>query len=79
VSSKVEVSNDATDWYTIWEHTGDSAITDDSWQTVQYDMGSVADGHSTVYVRWSYEIVDLHAFAFSGWNIDDVQVSGISK
>ena len=76
VTSKIEVSNNGIDWNTIWQHIGPSVITDSDWQIVEYNMSSVADYQKTVYVRWSYEIEDTHAFPYSGWNIDDIKILG---
>jgi len=76
VSSRIEVSNNGADWVNIWEHTGSSDIADDTWQFKEYDISSAADGKSTIYIRWGYEILDEHAFSYSGWNIDDVQLLG---
>jgi hypothetical protein len=72
VISKVEVSNDGANWDVAWAHTGSPAITDNSWNIVEYDISSTAGNQSRVYVRWSYEI-GSSAWAYSGWNIDDVE------
>ncbi len=76
IISKIEASNNGTDWDVIWEHTGSSDITDSSWQIVEYDISSTADNYETVYIRWSYEVLDSHVFPYSGWNIDDIQLWG---
>jgi hypothetical protein len=76
VASEVEVSNNGTDWYIVWEHVGSLPITDNSWQIMEYDIGAVADGQVTVYIRWSYEILDSQANPYSGWNMDDIQLWG---
>ena len=73
----VDVSNDGNTWHTIWEHTDDqTALTDESWQIVTYDISTYADGQATVYLSWGYEILDDDAWAYSGWNIDDVTLIG---
>lgn len=76
VSNKVEVSNNGTDWNIVWESNGSLAIADDSWQILEYDISSIADNQPTVYIRWSYEVLDDRAYRYSGWNIDDVQLWG---
>lgn len=76
VSSSVEVSNNGTDWTTIWQHTGSSDITDSDWQLIPYDISSVADNQPSVYIRWGYEVIDSHAYPYSGWNIDEVRLIG---
>lgn len=77
VVSKVEASTNAVDWTVVWQHTAAAAITDDAWQIVQYDISRIADNQDMVYIRWSYEILNERAYPYSGWNIDDVQLSGI--
>jgi hypothetical protein len=73
-SATVEVSNDGTSWASVWLNSGE--ITDNAWSEQVYDISSVADGASTVYVRWGYE-VGSGAWAYSGWNVDDVEVWGL--
>ncbi|MCP4707494.1 MAG: hypothetical protein GY869_02620 [Planctomycetes bacterium] len=75
--ARIEVSNDGVSWNTVWNNS-DTAITDDSWNIVEYDIGLVADGEESVYIRWSYSVFD-HAYSFSGWNIDDVGLWGIPR
>ena len=77
VGASVEVSNDGSSWNTVWEHTNDSEIVENSWQIMEYDISSTADGQATVYIRWSYEIIESDAYPYSGWNIDDIQVGEI--
>jgi hypothetical protein len=74
VTSKVEISIDGTNWNTVWQNS--NAITDSSWQIVEYDISETADNEPTVYFRWSYEILDSRAYPYSGWNIDDVELRG---
>jgi formylglycine-generating enzyme required for sulfatase activity len=74
VQSKVEVSNDATNWTVLWENT--AAIVDGDWQILEYDVSETADNETTVYFRWSYEIPNTRAYPYSGWNIDDIEISG---
>jgi hypothetical protein len=76
VASKIEISNDGSMWDTVWQHTGDQPITDDSWQLMEYDISQYADNQQTVYIRWSYEILPS-AYAYSGWNIDDIELWGV--
>ncbi|MHC4764011.1 MAG: C25 family cysteine peptidase [Planctomycetota bacterium] len=75
VSATVEVSNDALNWETIWEN-GSSSISDSSWTTQVFDISDVADFQDFVYLRWGYE-VGSGAWAYSGWNIDDVEIWGV--
>jgi len=74
VAGRLEISADEANWQLLWENS--TEITDDSWQTVEYDISQAADGQPEVYIRWSYEILDNRAYPYSGWNIDDVELSG---
>lgn len=76
VQSKIETSNNGTTWHTIWEQQTGQTITDNDWQVIEYDIGSVADNMSTVYLRWSYQILSAQAYSYSGWNIDDIELWG---
>ena len=76
-NQSVDVSNDGTNWTSVWQNAA-SEIADGAWTTVTYDISSVADNHSTVYVRWGHQIATLtDLYAYSGWNIDDVEFLGV--
>ncbi|MHC4527042.1 MAG: right-handed parallel beta-helix repeat-containing protein, partial [Planctomycetota bacterium] len=77
VETVIEVSDNGTSWTTIWENTR-SELTDGSWRIVDYDISSITDGWETVYIRWGYEVHE-YAYPYSGWNIDDIQLSGNPK
>ena len=76
VDATIEASNNGANWTTVWRHAAGSPITDSTWKRLEYDMSNVADNHATVYIRWSYEIIEDRAYPYSGWNIDDVQLWG---
>jgi len=88
----VQVANTAGAWTTVYTNptTGASKasenianLTDASWHTVSYDISTVADNKSTVFIRWGIAsngnntngggatVANLH-----GWAIDDVVLSG---
>jgi hypothetical protein len=67
----VRVSNNGSSWTTVWQNTGE--VTDSAWSMVEYDISDVADGQSTVYLRWTMGTTDS-GWQYSGWNIDDVQI-----
>jgi hypothetical protein len=67
----VRVSNDGINWTTIWENTIE--VTDYDWVQQEYDISSIADNQSTVYLRWTMGTSD-GGWVYCGWNIDDVQV-----
>ena len=69
----VEVSNDGgSTWHEVWNN-GTSTIADDSWTLRTIDVSAYADDQTDFRVRWGYEI-GSGAWAYSGWNIDDVQI-----
>ncbi len=70
----VRVSSNGTNWATIWQNSG--TVSDSSWGEYEYDIASVADGESTVYLRWTMGTTDT-AWRYCGWNIDDVEIWGL--
>ncbi len=70
----IRVSTNNSTWTDVW--TNGSEITDSAWQSVEYDISSIADGNSTVYVRWTMGTTDS-SWLYSGWNIDDVAIWGV--
>ena len=69
----VQVSNNGTDWGTVWSHTG-GTFNDGRWVLCEYDISATADNQSTVYVRWGMGTTDGSA-TYTGWNIDDVYLT----
>jgi hypothetical protein len=76
VNATVDVSNNGTTWTNIYTNPSGTPVADNAWQSMSYDISAVADGHSTVYLRWGYQVLQSGTYAYSGWNIDDVLVSG---
>ena len=79
-AATVEVSNNGTDWQMIWGHH-DPTTNDGSWLLKTYDISDVADGQSTVYVRWGMgPVLVLEDWfpARCGWNIDDIEIVGLT-
>ncbi len=72
----LRVSSDGSTWSDAWQN--DSEVTDSSWTQVEYDISDVADGQSTVYLRWTMGTTD-GGWRYSGWNIDDVEVWGLES
>jgi len=79
VRCTVEVSNDGSQWQTVWANPAGAGVFDSVWQAVSYDIEAVANGQAKVWVRWTHRILSDRAFACSGWNIDDVEVWGERK
>ncbi|MCF8142609.1 MAG: C1 family peptidase [Deltaproteobacteria bacterium] len=72
----VRVSNNGTTWTTFWRNTAE--VADSSWVLQDFDISSVADGQSTVYLRWTMGITD-GSLRYCGWNIDDVEIWGVES
>ena len=71
----VRVSNDGSTWTTLWENT--SQVADSAWLYQEFDISSVADDQSTVYLRWVIGPTD-YSWQFCGWNVDDVEFIAVS-
>ncbi|UCD94213.1 MAG: choice-of-anchor J domain-containing protein [Candidatus Zixiibacteriota bacterium] len=67
----VRVSNNGTDWTTVWQNT--SCLGDLDWQSMDLDISAIADGQTTVYLRWTMGPTNPWT-RYCGWNIDDVRV-----
>jgi len=78
VINRFEVSNDGVSWTSLWENPSSGETADSSWNTQEFDISAVADGEPAVYLRWAHEVND-YAWAYSGWNIDDVVISAIDS
>jgi len=76
VQAMIEVSTDGTNWTAAWANTN-KVIKENAWSLVDYDISVLADYRPTVYIRWGYKIIG-GAHAYSGWNIDDVQIVGLA-
>ena len=78
VRAVIEISTDGTRWAPVWEHEDTEAgLADDTWQVVEYSLGGMADHRESLYIRWGYEVRDSEAWTMSGWNIDDIELSGV--
>lgn len=67
----IEVSSDNVNWNTVYAPT---ILQDTEWVKHVIDISKYADRSANVYVRWRSES-DGSIF-YSGWNIDDVTISG---
>ncbi len=70
----IEVSTDGSSWTTVWENS--TEITESMWSQFCCDISRVADNQPGVFIRWGYEI-GYSAWAYSGWNIDDVELVSV--
>lgn len=72
--ASIRVSGNAgLTWTEVWANSG--AVTDDSWQTIEYDISDIADGSSSVRIRWVMGTTNGSG-TYSGWNLDDVLLLG---
>ena len=70
----VRVSNDGTNWTTVWQNT--ATVEDAGWTEQVLDISAVADGQATVYLRWTMGVTD-DAWQYCGWNLDDIALWGV--
>jgi hypothetical protein len=75
-SATVEVSTDGSNWTLLWENGGSPAVADSSWQAIALPA-TAADDAATVWFRWGYAVLQGGAFAYSGWNLDDIELWGL--
>ncbi|MCH2139195.1 MAG: C25 family cysteine peptidase [Phycisphaerales bacterium] len=76
VTQRLEISADGTNWTSIFDN-GDDEMTASSWSEQVHDISDVADGEPAVRVRWSHQVTQSGAWAYSGWNVDDVAIWGV--
>ena len=60
----------------IWSN-GSGETAENSWSEHEYDISDLADEQPAVFIRWGHEIGSSGAWAYSGWNIDDIEIRGI--
>jgi len=71
----IDISDDnGSNWNNIWENDG-TTITDDSWNLQILDISSYADNQAEVKIRFCIGATD-GAWQYSGWNIDELLISG---
>jgi hypothetical protein len=72
--AQVSVSTDGVTWTPVYA-VATETVRDRQWRYREYDIASIADGQSTVYLRWTMGPSGIATEAF-GWNIDDIRVVG---
>jgi uncharacterized repeat protein (TIGR01451 family) len=70
----IQASRDNINWVDVWRNSYETTL-DTRWTNVSYDLSSIADGESAVYIRWGMGPTDIYV-NFGGWNIDDVVLEG---
>ncbi len=73
-TATIQVSTNGALWTAVWSASSD--VLDESWQTVQYDISTLAAGSTGVVVRWGLGSNNDNRNSY-GWNIDDVEVLGV--
>ena len=76
VTTSVEASTDGVNWDMVWQNDV-STPRDEVWTNVLHDLAVYADGQSRVYVRWGHTVSTSDAYAQSGWNLDDIEISAV--
>jgi len=56
----------------IWQNPLSTDLIDTAWTTMEYDISGIANGASTVQIRWQMQADG--GVAYGGWNIDDVEI-----
>jgi hypothetical protein len=69
----IEISADGSNWTRIWQN--DNKVMDNSWTLQTFDISSIADNQPMVYIRWGMGPTNNNQ-NYSGWNIDDVMLTG---
>jgi len=71
-TASIQVSTDGNNWVDVWSSS--SAISDESWQLVEYSLPPGVAGRSSVRLRWALSSGPSQNDI--GWNIDDVELLG---
>jgi hypothetical protein len=69
-TANIQVSTNGTAWTDVWSTK--NAISDSTWQEVQYALPSWVDGSPSLRLRWG--IASDNAQNEIGWNLDDVEI-----
>lgn len=70
--ANIQVSRNGTTWTDAWNYIT-ATLTETSWSLQTHDISSVADGQSTVFIRWGMGPTNT-ATTMGGWNLDDVEI-----
>ncbi len=76
VRATVQASANGTSWTELWSN-GTKVIRESTWSLHEYDLPADTSYCPNVYLRWGYQIMQ-NALAYSGWNIDDVEIWGFA-
>ncbi len=65
------LSTDGDEWIRIWANP--ARVRDSAWVEQDFDISSMADNQSTVYLRWTMGTTTA-SWEYCGWNIDDIEI-----
>ena len=68
----LDASTDGISWVSVWSTS--SAVSDGSWQSIQYTLPAAVVGSPTLRLRWG--LSSNSSQNDIGWNIDDVELTG---
>ncbi len=71
--ASIQVTNNGSTWTTLYSG---SNLWQTGWASHDYDISSIADGQSTVYIRWAID--HSGGSVRSGFSVDDIKLTGIS-
>ena len=74
MTSQVEAF-DGTAWHAIFSNAT-TIIADNAWSQQSYDVSAFADNNANFLLRFSYNVGSGGVFTVSGWNVDDLAISG---
>jgi large repetitive protein len=78
MTSQVEAF-DGKAWQVIFTNAnvGSSGyIADNAWTQKFYDVSAFADNNADFRLRFSYDVTSGSVYTISGWNVDDLEISG---
>jgi hypothetical protein len=74
--ARVQISTNGSSWSDVWVAGSGYSYHAGTWPLWTFDISAIADGSSTVYVRWRQRGGDNWWYAYCGWNLDDVRIIG---
>ena len=78
MTSKIEAF-DGQAWHVVFTNAnvgGAGYITDNAWTQKSYDVSAFADNNAAFRLRFSYDVTQSGVYTISGWNVDDLAISG---
>jgi hypothetical protein len=78
MTSQVEVFNGSS-WTVIYTNCcvdSNGYVADSAWTLQTYDVSAYADNNSQFAVRFSYDVTSSAVYNISGWNVDDLEITG---